>query len=181
MARNNSINLVGENLGFFDRFITWALTIGRVVVILTELVALSAFLYRFSLDRQLIDIHSKIKQEQAVVDYQKDYEKTFRDIQNRISLTSNFGAAAEGKVKMLNDIISFAPSGMAFNSIYLQEDRMRLSITSSSISAISNFIKQLKSYPKIANVIVEKIEDRTSSASITMSVTAMLKTYGKTQ
>lgn len=179
MARSTSINLVEKNLSFVDRFIAWALTIGRAVVILTELIALMAFLYRFSLDRQLIDIHSKIKQEQAVLDYLKNYEQTFRDIQNRISLTSNFGSAAEGKIKMLNDIVSFASPGMNFNNIYLQEDRVRVNITSNSISGISNFIKNLKAYPAIGSVIVEKIEDRTSSASITISITAMLKNYAK--
>lgn len=181
MARTGSINLVSENLSFIDRFIAWALTIGRVVVILTELIALTAFLYRFSLDRQLIDIHSKIKQEQAVLEYLKDYEKTFRDIQNRLSLTSNFGTAAENKIKMLNDIVSFTSPGTIFNSIYLQEDRVRMNLTSNSIAGISNFIKKLKAYPALGSVIVEKVEDRTSSASITISITGLLKNYAKKQ
>lgn len=179
MARTSSINLVGQNLSFVDRFIAWALTIGRIIVIFTEVIALSAFLYRFSLDRQLIDLHSKIKQEQAVLDYLKDYEQTFRDIQNRLSLTSNFGSQAESKIKLMNDIVGFATSGMTFNSIYLQEDRLRVNLTSNSISGVSNFINKLKSYPAIGSVIVEKVEDRTSSASITISITGMLKNYAK--
>lgn len=179
MARTVSINLVAENLNIIDRFIAWALTIGRLVVILTELIALTAFLYRFSLDRQLIDIHSKIKQEQAVLDYLKDYEQTFRDIQNRLSLTSTFGTQAEGKIKMLNDIVNFASPGITFNSIYLQEDRVRMNITLNSISGITKFIKQLKDYPAIGSVIVEKVEDRTSSASIKLSIIGTLKNYAK--
>lgn len=176
-----SINLVGENLSFVDRFIAWALTIGRVVVIITELIALTAFLYRFSLDRQLIDLHSKIKQEQAVVDYLKDYEQTFRDIQNRLSLSYNFGNFANSRIKLLSDVVSFAPPGLIFNTLALQEDRIRVSITASSVAATSDFINHLKTYPQITSVIIEKIEDRTSSASINVDITAMLKTYAKTK
>ena len=180
MARKEiSINLVEENLNFVDRFISWALTIGRVVVIVTELIALTAFLYRFSLDRQLIDLHSKIKQEQAVVDYLKDYERTFRDIQNRLSLSYNFGGIASDRIKLLNDVVSFAPQGMTFNTLSLQEDRIRMSVMANSVSAMSDFINHLKSYSKIASVNIEKVQDRTSSASITIDLTAMLKTYAK--
>lgn len=182
MARKDiSINFVGENLSFLDRFVNWALTVGRVVVILTELIALTAFLYRFSLDRQLIDLHTKIKQEQAVVSYLKNYEETFRDLQNRINLSSDFGIVSQDKIKMLNDVVSFAPSGAVFNNFYIQEDRIRLSITSGSVSAISSFIKRFKSYQKIENVIVEKIEDRASSASITVNITGILKGNAKTK
>ena len=63
-----SINLFKDkNKNFFDLFIKWALSIGRVVVIATEAIALSAFLYRFSLDQQLIDLNDKIVQKQALV------------------------------------------------------------------------------------------------------------------
>lgn len=182
MARKEpGINLVGKNISFLDRFIAWALTVGRVVVILTELIALLAFLYRFSLDRQLIDLHAKIKQEQAVVTYLKDNEETFRNLQNRISLAANFGGGSKDKVKIANDVNSFATSGITFNSISIQEDRIRINISTSSVSFLSDFVKKLKEYSKINSVIVEKIENRTSSASITVSITAILKTNAKTR
>ena len=182
MARKDaSINLVGENINFLDRFVTWALTVGRVVVILTELIALIAFLYRFSLDREIIDLHTKIKQEQAVVAYLKDNEETFRGIQNRISLASSFGTIAKDKVNLLNDVISFAPAGMTFNNISAQEDRVRINASTNSVSSLSDFVSKLKSYSSIKNVIVEKIENRTSSASITVSITGLLKTDAKTK
>lgn len=182
MARKDaSINLVEENVSFLDRFMTWALTIGRAVVILTELIALIAFLYRFSLDRQLIDLHAKIKQEQAVVSYLKDNEDTFRNIQNRINLASTLGTGSKESAKILNDIVSFAPPGMVFNSISEQEDRVRISANTNSVSSLSEFVKKLKSYSKINNVIIEKIENRTSSASITLTISAILKANAKTK
>ena len=58
-----SINLVkSRKPHFLDRFITWALNAGRLLVIITETVALSAFLFRFGLDREIVDLNDKIKQ-----------------------------------------------------------------------------------------------------------------------
>ena len=57
-----TINLLpnqGENLT--TKFFNWALSIGRLLIILTEMVALATFLYRFGLDAQIVDLHDKIK------------------------------------------------------------------------------------------------------------------------
>ncbi|MDE2025485.1 MAG: hypothetical protein KGJ07_03255, partial [Patescibacteria group bacterium] len=82
MSANTTINLVrGRRPRVLDQFVGWALTIGRVVVILTELIALGAFLYRFGLDRQLVDLHDKIAQEQSIVDLLKQNENSYRNLQ----------------------------------------------------------------------------------------------------
>jgi hypothetical protein len=52
MAKDQiSINLL-DNKGksFTEQFLDWALAIGRLLIIVTETVALAAFLYRFSID-----------------------------------------------------------------------------------------------------------------------------------
>src|SRR3990170_4903897 len=116
MPKKAGINLLNsKQSSFFERFINWTLTIGRIVIIVTELIALSAFLYRFSLDQQLIDLHSKIKQEQAIVEYLKESEATYRNLQDRLTVAANFSQIGENRVKIFKDIIAFAPSGIAFD------------------------------------------------------------------
>lgn len=170
-----SINLLGPNVSFVDRFVNWALTIGRVVVILTEVIALGAFLYRFSLDRQLIDLHSKIKQEQAVVTYLKPNEEIYRNLQKRLTLAQSLSQQSKDKIKILNDVVGFAPQNFTFNAITLQEDRIKMSVTTGLVSSLSDFVKALKSYSLVSGVIVDKIESHPSSANITVSITGLLK------
>ena len=177
MAKKSpSINLLRDNSGnFIDKFVTWALSAGRVIVIITELIALSAFLYRFSLDRQLIDIHTKIRQEQAVITYLKDNEQTYRNLQNRLLLASNFSKQGKDKVDILKQIIGFAPQGITFNNVALQADRARIDANSTSVASLSEFVNSLKNYSRVSSIIIEKIENRSSSASISVSITALLK------
>ena len=49
------------------QFLNWALTIGRLLIILVETLALGTFLYRFSLDMQIVDLKDKIKVQRAFV------------------------------------------------------------------------------------------------------------------
>src|SRR3990167_7632931 len=107
MAKNTSasINLVRSHMGLLDQFIKWALSIGRVVVILVELVALATFLYRFTLDRQIIDLREKIKQEQAVLTFLKPREDKYRNIQERLVLSSQFTNENNERIKSIEDVI----------------------------------------------------------------------------
>ncbi|MBI3385346.1 hypothetical protein HY030_04095, partial [Candidatus Gottesmanbacteria bacterium] len=86
------------------RFLKWALTVGRYIVIFTELIVLIAFLSRFWLDRTLSDLHESIKQKQAIVKSAKDLEDQARSVQNRLHEVSTILAGnvnAEDILKLL--------------------------------------------------------------------------------
>lgn len=176
MAKKSaSINLLKSNDTFLDKFVNWALSIGRVIVILTEGIALLAFLYRFSLDRQLIDIHSKIKQEEAVLGYLKDNETTFRNLQNRIIMGQTLSKQGKTKIDILTNIVGFAGSGVSFNTIAVQEERVRIDANGNSVQSISDFIEKLRDYSAFSSVSLDKIENRPSLAQINISITCVLK------
>lgn len=171
-----SVNLVKpRQADFFANFINWALTIGRLVVIVTEIIALGAFLYRFSLDRQLIDLHSKIKQEQAIVNYLKDEEETYRNLQQRLTVASTFSNSSQERVKIFNDILLFTPQGLSFSEFTLNANRLKMSADIESVTSLSSFIENLKKYPKIDSVSIDKIENRPALGIIKVTISATLK------
>lgn len=176
VKKSPSINLLkSKEETFIDRFITWALTIGRIVVILTELIALGAFLYRFSLDRQIIDLHTKIKQEQTVVGYLKENEGVFRNLQNRLFIASSFANSSKKDVAILDDIINFGSDNVIFNTIALQEDGVRINVSFRSVNSLQQFVTSLKNYKSVDSVSIDKIENRSSSGTITIGITAVFK------
>jgi hypothetical protein len=171
-----SIDLLQKQKGKnIDRVINWSLTIGRVLVIVTEFVALAAFLYRFSLDQQLIDLHTKIKQEQAIVAYFKKNEDTYRNLQNRLSLASSLISTETKREKIFEDVLGFAPQGLTFNTVSLYPDRVQIQADINSVNSLSVFVNALRSYPPVANVSIDKIENKTSASVITVTITASLK------
>lgn len=173
--KSASINLLKRQTSLIDRFVNWALTVGRLLVILTEIVALSAFIYRFSLDRQLIDLHSKITQEQAIVNYLKDNEKTYRNLQDRLAIATTYSTLGANRFKVFSDIAGFTPKGMSFNNFSLYENRIRIEANADSVSSLSTFVNSIKNYPAIDTVSIDKIENKPASAIITISITAILK------
>ncbi|MDO8460814.1 MAG: PilN domain-containing protein [bacterium] len=171
-----SINLIKKKKkDFFDRFIAWALTIGRFIVILTEVIALSTFLSRFSLDRKLVDLHDSIKQKQAIVNLLKNNEDKYRNLQNRLAVSSKFLDSANETTKIFTDLIDFAPSDFIFNNIRLSEQSIQIDASVQSVNSLTIFIKKLQEYPKFSSVSLDRIENKTSSATIAVSITTHLQ------
>lgn len=170
-----SINLAKKKIDFFDVFLKWALTAGRVIIIITEVIALSAFLYRFSLDRQIIDLHDTIKQKQTIINNFKANEDKFRNFQERISFASQFSDEGKTKIKMFKDIIGFATPDIIFNSLLLSEDAIKIELRVRSLSPLSKFVNALRNYSPIKTISIDKIENKTSIGIIAVTITATLK------
>jgi Tfp pilus assembly protein PilN len=173
-----SINLLENKDKTLDLIITWALTIGRALVIIVEVVALGAFLYRFSLDNQLQTQQAKIKQEQAIVAYQKASESKYRDLQTRLALVSTVSKGSTQDLKAFQDIIALAPNGFSFTLFNLTDNKIQLQANATSVVALSSFIDKLKAYPNIESVSLDKIQNDTANATITIGITAALKGQG---
>src|SRR5690348_10423161 len=122
-----TINLIrGRKPHFLDHFISWALTIGRVVVIATEAIALSAFLYRFGLDRQLVDLRDKIAAEENIVKFLKKNEDTYRNLQGRIALANNILVLQNQTLASYSDIIRLVPPDLSVQTFLFSQDDMKI-------------------------------------------------------
>ena len=171
-----SINLIKDQKSvLLERIINWSLGVGRILIIVTEIVALGAFLWRFGLDQQLVDLHTEINQKQAIVNAFKKNEDEYRNLQDRLSIASNFSLAEVKRVQIYNEILDLAKSGISFNKLSLSKDRLVIEITADSVSSLSEFTNSLKSYSQIESVSIDKIETKISNAIIIIGISADLK------
>ena len=170
-----SINLIkNKQIPLFDRFMNWALTAGRLIVITTEVVAVAAFIYRFSLDERLIDLHSEIKQKQTLISLLKQDEDKYRNLQDRIALASTLSEKNAKTNKIVLNIIGSVPSGVRINNLIFNKDRITINADTNSVSSLTDFINFLKDYPDIKSVSIDNIENK-PSLGLSVTVTTMLK------
>lgn len=169
-----SINLVrNKKTPLIDRVINWALTVGRLIVILTEIIAMATFIYRFSLDEKLIDLHSVIKQKQAMVSFQKQDEEKYRNLQERIALASTNSEKVVKVNKIIMDIIKLIPQEISINDLTFNKDRITMNLDMASAPLLKTFVTPLKTYPEVKSVSIDNIESRPSVgllASLTITI-----------
>lgn len=175
MQSSASVNLIKEKINIWDEILKWALSVGRLLVILTELVAFTTFIYRFTLDRTLIDLHSKINQEQAIVVSLKGRETLYRNIQERLFIISKVSESGSKNANILQDVVDLTPNGISFNSIEIVNNKIKIDSNVQSVSALSKFTSQLRKYEETSSVSIEKIENQSLSNKINVQILVILK------
>jgi Tfp pilus assembly protein PilN len=82
-----SLNLLPKDEfseSFLGKCLTWSLSIGRYLVILTELIVILSFISRFKLDRDLTDLNEQINLQKQIILSYADTEQQFRTIQAKV-------------------------------------------------------------------------------------------------
>ena len=171
-----NINLLPhKEESFVVQFLNWALTVGRVLVIVTELLALLTFLYRFSLDRQLIDLHDKIKYERTIVENLQGNEKIYRDLQNSLSVAKSLDTQSSLGGKLFTDVVTMARGNVRFSDLIITTNSVRMKIHAFSVQSLNTFINKLKEDKDLGVIRIDQIENRTASSVIAVTITATLK------
>lgn len=140
----------------------WSLVFGKWAVILTQLVVMSVFLYRFSLDRKLTDLRKEIASNVAIV---KSYEQVERDYILTQAQLKQVKVASQGQ-KLATDALTrlsaITPSDVWYDRITLSPTNISLTAYAASLPAFGQFLTSVESEDIFDGVRVGKIE---SSAS----------------
>lgn len=153
------INLIGrEKVTVKEDFLKWSIKIGRIIIVATELIALAALLYRFSIDRKIIDLHDKIKNSQILVQSQQAKEASYRSVLARLDNIKRTENSTNVKVGIMNDIISEISNGDFFSTNFaVDHNSIRVDGYSFSIFPINTFIENLKKNPDVVSISLEDV------------------------
>lgn len=157
------------------QFLNWALSVGRLLIIIVETLALGTFLYRFTLDWQIIDLKDKIKQQRAIVTSFKSQEDIFRNMQTRLDLIKKIDGLSAKNPQMLSDIVEMGRGYVTFRRLYVADKSVSIEVFASNPAPISAFVAALKEHPRIQSISIDKIENKTTSSVVTAGINASLK------
>ena len=174
MPKNKSINLLPQeefDVSVVGRTLKWAMGTFRIIVIVTEMIVMGAFLSRFWLDAQNSDLSNSIKIKSAQIVAQAAVEKEFRSIQSKLSIVRQISAASPFSQK-IDAVISKLPSGVNLTSISVLEKSVQIKGLSASEFGISQFVANLKADSSFKSVDLGQINSSENNQNqIIFSVT----------
>jgi hypothetical protein len=177
-----TINLLpSKGEGFMNQFLNWAVNIGRLLIIITETVALATFLYRFDLDMKIVDLHDEIKQKSFIVKNFQTYEESFRNLQERLALAKDYDKQSPITLKIFTDITELGRGKVTFRNLSVSTETVKIEAYAPSAVALSQFTSALKTYPSIASVSIDNVENSATNARIVVSITALLQETKKNE
>lgn len=155
------------------RILNWALSAGRVIVIITELVVILAFLSRFYLDKLTTDLNEQNTALKTQVQAASGFEKDFRSTQKRLAAYKSFEDTAFGAV--VREIASLLPAEVSLTNLSFAEKDVTLRGIALSEEGLAGFIKALEAsgFEKVS------IVDVTLGTSLGQTLDFILKTQLK--
>lgn len=159
MAKNKSINLLPQeefDASMLGRTLKWAMGSFRIIVIITEMVVMAAFLSRFWLDAQNSDLGDSIKVASAQILAQSDFEKEFRGVQQKLNIFKQIEAAPKqsGKIDLAASKI---PQDLTLTSISVQSNQIQIKGTADTELGIAQYVANLKTDPTVKKVQLDSV------------------------
>lgn len=173
------INLYPEDpfyASIFGKGLRWALSVGRHIVIFTELIVIASFLSRFVLDRQLSDLNREIVQKQAIAESYGTLDEDFRALQQRTRDIQGI-IADQGQYTVLEVLARITPPEIRFTQINYANNALSLQGVALSNESLSQLVEGLRREPTFAAVSIGNIRSgdaRDPSIQFTVSMQSTL-------
>ncbi|MBN1169148.1 PilN domain-containing protein [Candidatus Woesebacteria bacterium] len=161
--RKNTINLIpreGFTATTSGRILVWALSTFRVVVIVTEIIVMIAFMSRFWLDAQNTDLNDEIKQKVAVLEATKNFEKEFENNQELLSIFSEFSKDHTKAPDSHSGITKSLPESQEFYLVKINYNAENVNLEGRSLDefSIQQFLTNLESRKIFKSVSLGSVE-----------------------
>jgi hypothetical protein len=145
-ARKGTINLLPKSefeLSFRGRFLKWALSTGRHIIILTELVVIIAFLSRFKLDQDLADLTDEVNGKQEILKHTANTERFFLQVQRRIDITNSLVKTQSKPSLVIDSVANLLPEGMKLISVTIANGTVNVEAQANDELEVGGFLAQL--------------------------------------
>ncbi len=154
-----SINLAPketlEDSPFWKKFIYWSTTIGRIVIIGTQMIVLGAFFTRFFLDRQIIDLSEEIKTKQTIIQTMTQLETEFRTTQDQLAAITAIKKQQNNYAKTLQSFTQKIPQQVSVQRINLEKNELNIDGRADTGEGFAHFLTMLATSENIQQVALE--------------------------
>jgi len=144
------------------RLLLWILTVGRYIVIFTELVVIAGFIIRVVLDRNLNAINEDLLRQKAILASYFPTEQRVRRVHQQFTTITRIEQEKRPMGKLLEQISQISPKDLRFSSLNVEPDSMVMSAVDLSPLGFSTFLGNLQADPTIGDLILQSVESGTA-------------------
>ncbi len=153
------------------KFLAWALSWGKKIVISTEAIVILAFLSRFWLDTTVADLSEKINQKKAIVEATASFETRFRSVSDRIKNVDQIDRQ-RSLLLALDKSRALIPSGAIIDRIASADQRISISGSADS-STLAVLVSNFKDSADFTDLTVAQLTKTGQAPLIDFSMDVM--------
>lgn len=152
----------------WDKINEWVTNVGRIIVMVVELVVIVSFAARVVIDTQTKNLTEREAVNAQALAAFKDRELNFRDKQQRFENYKTMWDGASSYATIVQDVASPLPAGVTDLNIAISGNLISIS-GEASANEVRNFENRLKGSNKYADVQVVELEQVISGGQVSSS------------
>lgn len=153
------------------KFLKWALSWGKKIVVVTELIVVLAFLSRFKLDSDVANNSEEIDRRKTIILASEEFEKEFRVVSEKvkkIEIAENIPTV----VKIYDTANALIPSDVTLSEFSIKSQKVSL-VGKGEDSEVSKMVAAFKSSPNFSSdVVLDTVTKRGDESTVNFSMTA---------
>lgn len=159
-ARKKQVNinlLIRDQTGnsFSEQFLAWILTYGRYIIIITQIIVLSVFFFRFKIDRDHTDLKESVTQKKAILESFSDLEAEVRLVQGRLTNIKSISTYQDSLIKVMRFLQQGTPGDTNFSNLVLTSNHINFQATAGNLRSFSYILRQLQQDKKFSEVTLQ--------------------------
>ncbi|PIS18295.1 hypothetical protein COT54_00020 [Candidatus Collierbacteria bacterium CG09_land_8_20_14_0_10_46_12] len=155
--------------------LSWSLRFGKWSVILTQLIVMGAFIYRFTLDRGLTDLRKSIAKDVAIIKSYDQVERDFILTQKQVTQAKLSTDSQTQILKTMAEIERITPSSVWFERVTISPSTLTLSVYAASLSAFGQFLTTVQSDPLFSGIRIAKLESSNNGSQMQFDISMEIK------
>ncbi len=156
------INLLREKKdSTTDRVIYFSLNYLRYILVITQIIVIFVFFYRFKVDQEIIDLKEAVEQKKEIVEISNSLLKDASATELKINQIKPILKKQEYLTKELDYILSIFPETVYLSKMTIDDEKITLDCWTSDSSVIKLFYQRLlkeKKFKEINLINLKKTE-----------------------
>ncbi len=155
---------------FLDRIIYFSFNYLRYILVITQLVVVGVFTFRFTVDQEIVDLKDKLKQKQDIVQVSSPLIKEGVIIDNKIKNVKDLLTKQKKFNDMLAYYLSVFPEEVVATSITIDDDQIILQGNTSDPTILQSYYNRLKKDQKFKDVQLRNLQKSDTGFTFSLSL-----------
>lgn len=140
-----------------DRLVYFSLYYLRYVLIITQMVVIFVFLYKFSVDQKIVDLQETLSQKQEIVKVSSPLIKEARAADFAINQIKSLISSQENYSAMMKYLFSEFPAALTLDKFDYEEESIVFSGSTANVQVLKSYYSRLKKEAKFKKINLKSI------------------------
>lgn len=140
------------------KLLLWILTVGRYIVIFTELIVIAGFITRVILDRNLTSVNEDLFEQKAILSSYRPVEDQLRSLEQQFESYTSLRTSRLDVSKFLTYLMRSTPVDVRFGSLTINQESLDINAVALSPGAFAVFLTQLQGNPEFSDLVLQSVK-----------------------